>query len=108
MTTIIRCIRDKYVPGGIHCRKDYRGACAIRIRWAIVIHAWIVIIVVSGCGESDPNRGSISGIVTLDGEVMEKGSIEFLPIDDTQGVATGGQIEQGRYRLKDKSSPVVG
>ncbi|MDM4016365.1 carboxypeptidase regulatory-like domain-containing protein [Roseiconus lacunae] len=35
---------------------------------------------VTGCGPSQPELGQIEGILTIDGEPVKNGSIEFIPI----------------------------
>lgn len=49
-----------------------------------------------GCGE--PRQESVSGRVTLDGQPLADGTIEFDPESGT-GLALGGLIEEGRYAL---------
>ena len=68
----------------------------------------ICIAVVSGCQRGDPSRGAVSGRVTLDGQPVVQGSILFSPIDGTRGVATGGEIKDGQYRLAAAAGPAVG
>lgn len=41
---------------------------------------------------------AVTGTVTLDGQPLDSGSIEFSPLD--QGLASGGTIEQGRYAIE--------
>ena len=49
-----------------------------------------------GCG--DPNLGSVSGSVTYEGQPIEKGSINFLPVDG-KGASAGGEIVAGKYEV---------
>lgn len=58
----------------------------------------------AGCGgEEDsriPQRYSVSGLVTIDGEPLASGSIAFSsPEDATIGISSGGSIVDGRYEL---------
>ena len=58
-----------------------------------------ILALASGCGQKGPSQGAISGAVSLDGKPIEHGSILFRPIEGTKGSVSGGQIENGRYKL---------
>jgi len=62
---------------------------------------------VIGCGDGDglPRR-AVSGTVTLDGQPLDGGRIEFRPIGD--GVATGSAIARGAYRIARDDGPTPG
>lgn len=77
-------------------------------RTTIAGMAALLVVLAGGCNRSNPNRGTVSGKVTLDGQPLECGVIQFVPIDGTQGIATGGSIEKGLYRLADAAAPAVG
>lgn len=52
-----------------------------------------------GCGGDNPlNRQPVSGTVTLDGQPIDHGSIEFSP-QDPEGVSSGGMIVDGEYSV---------
>lgn len=61
-----------------------------------------------GCGRTSTNQGDVLGTVTLDGKPVERGTIAFLPIEDTKGAATAGPIESGRYEIVGPHGPAVG
>ena len=67
-----------------------------------------VLLAMPGCEAKNANRGDVAGEVKLDGKPIEQGSILFSPIEGTQGVATGGKIENGRFRLSDTNGPTIG
>jgi hypothetical protein len=51
-----------------------------------------------GCGPDNPlGRKALSGTVTLDGSPLEKGTIEFQPLDG--GVQSGDLISEGKYSI---------
>jgi hypothetical protein len=51
-----------------------------------------------GCGSDNPlGRKALSGGVTLDGAPLDKGAIEFHPLEG--GVQSGGMIQAGRYSI---------
>jgi hypothetical protein len=56
-----------------------------------------LIVLTSGCG----NDGAIewSGLVTLDGEPIANGTIEFRAVDGN-GPTAGGLVTEGRYSLQ--------
>jgi hypothetical protein len=53
-------------------------------------------LMVSGCGESGPPMGEVTGTVTVAGEPASTGSIAFFPTDGKSATA-GAPIEGGRY-----------
>lgn len=68
----------------------------------------LMVSVMAGCGKKDFERGDIRGEVKLDGHLLDHGSILFLPVDGTQGTATGGKIAMGLYQLSGAAAPAVG
>jgi hypothetical protein len=66
------------------------------------------LVLAAGCDKNVANRGAVRGAVTLDGQPLEEGSILFTPMEGTQGITTGGQIEKGRYQLANAIGPAVG
>jgi hypothetical protein len=67
-----------------------------------------LVLATAGCGKKDFTRGDIRGEVKLDGQLLDSGSILFLPIERTQGTATGGKIAKGLYQLSGAAAPAVG
>ncbi len=61
-----------------------------------------------GCGQSGPERVSISGTVTFDGKEIGFGHISFVPTDGTKGSGMTGHIKNGQYRLDAKGGVPVG
>ena len=63
--------------------------------------AGLHVLVSAGCGQSPysgPTRYPLTGIVTLDGEPVDGGSISFIPEDANLKVA-GGVISGGAYSV---------
>ena len=54
-----------------------------------------------GCGEK---IATVTGTVTYNGELVEKGSISFRPIDGT-GQSFGARIIDGKYTAADRVTP---
>jgi hypothetical protein len=61
-----------------------------------------------GCGKKGPQRAAASGRVTLDGQPIDHGVIQFLPVGGTIGPETGGVIDKGHYDITKQHGPVVG
>lgn len=60
----------------------------------------------TGCGDS--SRASVSGRVTLDGQPLEQGAINFFPTGENQGPSAGASITGGRYTITADKGVVVG
>jgi hypothetical protein len=67
---------------------------------AIFTFALPIVAALSGCGDDSglPRRYSVSGTVSYNGKLLEKGNINFAP-DGPEGRAAGGTIVDGRYSL---------
>jgi hypothetical protein len=52
-----------------------------------------------GCGSQDPNRGEVTGIVTINGQPAVTGAVAFSPVDG-QSPTSGGKIVDGKYTVK--------
>ena len=61
-----------------------------------------------GCGGSKVVRCPVSGTVTVGGEPVEVGSIEFIPEADSTGPVCGGTIADGAYSIDKKGGPTPG
>jgi hypothetical protein len=71
-----------------------------------VIVALIVVGAV-GCG-GGPERLSVAGHVTLDGQPLPDGDIIFRPTAATEGPTVAGSIENGAYDIPEGGGPVPG
>lgn len=58
-----------------------------------------------GCGNG---RIPIAGSVTLDGQPLEHGSIEFQPEPGTPGPTAGGEIVNGKFAIPAAGGPLAG
>jgi hypothetical protein len=74
----------------------------------------LALLALVGCADPAPPvdtlpRKAISGTVTLDGQPLPEGSIQFDPVERALGttVATGG-IKDGKYSIERKLGPVPG
>jgi hypothetical protein len=57
-----------------------------------------LLLLASGCGGDPLGRQPISGSVNLDGAPLDKGTVNFHPVD-TAKTSTGGPIATGKFSL---------
>jgi hypothetical protein len=61
-----------------------------------------IIVAISLCGAlgcSGDNRSEVSGTVTLNGQPVTEGAINFIPIDGNRGAGAGASITNGKYHV---------
>ena len=82
-----------------HTRKD-RFAAPPRVVVVGMLATLLPLVV--GCGNDNPlGRRAISGTVTLDGEALARGNIEFSPRNPS-GVGSGVVITDGGYTIAEQ------
>jgi len=71
----------------------------LAVRFAVMV-VGLGLVIVLGCGDQSglPTRYPVSGKVTFKGEPVEKGTISFIPTQDSGRPATG-EITNGNYSL---------
>ena len=57
-----------------------------------------MLVLIGGCGGGNAKLG-LQGTVTYENRPIEKGRIDFLPVDGTTGPSTGAPIQQGAYAV---------
>lgn len=79
-------------------------------RWTRYPLFLLTTLCLAGCGGggSDFDRAEVGGKVTVNGEPLEEGTIEFLPTGETPGPSVGGVIEKGEYEIPSEKGPAVG
>jgi hypothetical protein len=73
--------------------------------------AAVMLVGLMGCGERDTlPREAISGTVTLDGQPLKEGVIQFMPSVTTtnQAVVAGGPIRDGKFEVSRDQGPTPG
>ncbi len=63
------------------------------------------LLLVAGCSG---NKAEVSGTVRLDGELVEEGSINFIPVEGTTGAGAGAVIKNGKYHVPRSQGVTVG
>jgi hypothetical protein len=76
--------------------------------WANICAICLMLATCPGCGKNGPRRAAASGRVTLEGQPIEEGVIQFLPIEGTAGPEAGGVIANGQYDIAQQHGPFVG
>jgi hypothetical protein len=67
-------------------------------RRGMAVCTGLAVFYTLGCGE--PDRGiTVTGNVTYDGKLLERGSIAFHPVDTRTGAAAGGEVRGGKYKV---------
>ena len=74
----------------------------------IVLLVGLVLTPLAGCGPSPPGRNRVFGRATYDGKPIEKGEIEFYPIEGTAGPSSGVKIYDGKYDVLQEKGPFAG
>jgi hypothetical protein len=61
----------------------------------------------AGCQDEYAGRNAVSGKVTIKGEPLKDGSIQFVPLDNS-GTQSGGGIKDGVYSIDRKNGLKAG
>lgn len=70
----------------------------------------LLCAILMGCGQSydGDQRYAVSGNVTYDGEVIDVGTISFIPMSGDKQRVSGGLIENGAYTIAEEMGPNAG
>src|SRR5687767_5252868 len=73
------------------------------MRWSFMAAS---LLVAAGAGCSSDHRAQVQGKVSYGGEVLDVGTITFIP--KSEGNKSGGLIDQGVYTIDAKVGPAPG
>jgi hypothetical protein len=68
----------------------------------------VAALLAAGCNRTDADRCSVSGSVTMAGQPVDGGNIQFAPLAANQPTASGAVILVGRYTVPKTSGLVPG
>jgi hypothetical protein len=74
---------------------------------AVLCFTLLTTPLINGCGKSTDGRVAVSGEVTLDGQPLDRGTIEFHP-KSAGGTMTGGMISNGTFTIAADQGPKPG
>ncbi|MEO7402650.1 MAG: hypothetical protein ABIU95_03170 [Burkholderiales bacterium] len=86
------------------------GRCTMsRINLLQSITAVVLAASIVGCGKHDKwERVVVSGVVTYQGQPVEKGQIRFIPVKGPGGPVTVDPIDEGKYSTKNTAGVPIG
>jgi hypothetical protein len=92
---------------------DHQGAQPLELRFTRLITLLVLVISVGfvGCsGGDDDNlpRQPISGTVTLGGQPLAQGRIQFEPASPEAKTPAGGEIKDGTFKIPRDQGPTPG
>lgn len=83
--------------------------CPVVLRLSLSAALTISFAIFAGCGaKSGPQRSSVKGKISFDGQPVASGSIIFLPAQGVTGPSSGAEIRDGAYEIPEASGPVLG
>jgi hypothetical protein len=85
-----------------------RALSTATVKSATICGICLVIATCVGCEKKGLQRAAVSGHVTVDGQPISEGVIQFLPIEGTIGPEAGGVITKGQYEIAQQRGPIVG
>lgn len=83
----------------------------MRIRHAyFVIFAALLAPAVIGCGGASDSldRKEVTGTITLNGQPLNDGRIQFTPVSAAAGTVAAAEIKDGKYQIPAAAGPVPG
>src|SRR5262249_33292087 len=73
-----------------------QGSTPMRCKLSLIL---ISLLAAFGCGKDASGRQALSGTVTLSGQRIEQGSIQFVSIESGNPWRAGAEIEDGAYEI---------
>ncbi|WP_020475133.1 hypothetical protein [Zavarzinella formosa] len=75
-------------------------------RVGLLIISITFFALLAGCGNDQ--QASVSGKVTYEGQLVESGTISFIPTDKNKGQTAGATITNGSYQIEGNNLPLPG
>jgi hypothetical protein len=76
----------------------------MRVNYGVFVVAALSSLAAAGCADSFGGRKEITGTVTLVGQPLDQGIIQFLPVDRaTQDCQAGAEIVAGHFSIPAKN-----
>ena len=69
------------------------------VSWYCVCFGLLSALAFTGCSAEEPAGLTVSGNVTLKGQPLDQGTIEFSPAADGPGSFSGAPIKDGKYEI---------
>lgn len=67
------------------------------------------LLTFAGCARDEVDgRVAVAGTVTYDGQPVAAGRVRFTPAPGTSGPSSGGEIQNGRFRIAAEDGPGLG
>ena len=66
------------------------------------------LVAMGGCGKSGLDKVPLHGTVTFKGQPIPDGEVRFVPIGETKGPASVGNIVDGQYKVDARGGVPVG
>jgi len=79
----------------------------MRILMTVLIASFGCLLL-SGCGDEGLPSKVVHGTVSFEGKPVDLGRVRFVPIEDTSGPASVGQVTGGKYRIDARGGVVLG
>lgn len=84
------------------CGLSFSESSSTTTKQSILVGFALTMLVSLGCSSGKPNHSPVEGTVTLDGQPLAEGTVQFFP-EATEGQTAGAVIKAGHYQLE--SSP---
>ena len=68
----------------------------------------LVLVIAGGCHRGGLSRKVVFGSVTCGGEKVARGTVRFVPVENTPGPATVALIVDGQYRALNRGGVPIG
>lgn len=93
----------------LECQRRHRRDCW----WCLIAGPVFIatVLCLAGCGSSAPRiegRRDVAGEVTLDGQPLALGLIEFVPQGNGRGPRAMAEVKEGKFAFDREHGPVSG